>query len=375
MEAHEALFYERLDGNKVRCNLCERRCIIPGGGRGVCLVRENRGGTLYSLVYGHPVTVAVDPIEKKPLFHFLPGTDILSLATVGCNFKCLHCQNWEISQARPEDVSTPYVLPERIVSEALRLGIPSIAYTYVEPTIFYEYARDIGILAKRHGLSNVFVTNGYFTKEVLKDMRSWLDAMNIDLKGDAEFYKKVTGGTDVEIVRRNIRLAKKYGFHVEVTVLVVPGWNDREEWFRNEVVEFIKDIDPNIPLHISRFFPHYRMKDVPSTPIETLTRFYDIAREELPYVYVGNVGDPKYETTYCPNCGAPVIVRHGYYTEDITEGGRCPRCGYRIAGVWEPPGIKSLPTILSAGETNDESGRAEEKGNGEDQEASGGGVH
>ncbi len=366
---------ESLENGVVRCNLCERHCVIPEGMRGVCNVRENRGGKLYTLVYGRPVTLAVDPIEKKPLFHYLPGTDILSLATVGCNFKCLHCQNWEISQAKPEDFDLPYVPPEKVVETALANGIPSIAYTYVEPTIFYEYAKDIGVLAKQHGLSNVFVTNGYFTKDVLRDMRPWLDAMNIDLKGDANFYKKVTGGTDVEIVRRNIKLAKKYGFHVEVTVLVVPGWNDKEDWFRSEVIDFIKDIDDSIPLHISRFFPHYKMRDVPPTPIETLTRFYDIAREELKYVYVGNVGDPKYETTYCPNCGAPVIIRHGYYTEDLTENGRCPHCGYKIEGVWEPPGIKSLPTILSAGETNDESGRTEEKGDGEDQEEGGGGVH
>ncbi len=369
------MFYERMGGKKVRCNLCERRCVIPEGTRGVCGVRENRDGTLYSLVYGRPVSVAVDPIEKKPLFHFLPGTDILSLATVGCNFKCLHCQNWEISQARPEDIPTPYVPPEKILEAAVKEGVPSIAYTYVEPTIFYEYARDIGTLAKKHGINNVFVTNGYFTEEVLKDMRGWLDAMNIDLKGDARFYREVTGGTDVEVVRRNIRLAKRYGFHVEVTVLVVPGWNDREDWFRSEVVEFIAGIDRDIPLHISRFFPHYRMRDVSTTPVETLVRFYKIAREELPYVYVGNVGDPKYETTYCPNCGAPVIIRHGYYTEDRTERGRCPYCGHRIAGVWEPPGIKSLPTLNSKGDPDDETRRPEEKGDGEDEEEGGGGVH
>ncbi|MDN5358742.1 MAG: pyruvate formate lyase activating enzyme [Candidatus Diapherotrites archaeon] len=356
MEGKEALFYERLEDKAVRCHLCERHCYIPDGMRGVCGVRENRGGTLYSLVYGRPISIAVDPIEKKPLFHYLPGTDILSLATVGCNFKCLHCQNWEISQARPEDYDTPYVPPERVVDLALHHGTQSIAYTYVEPTIFYEYARDIGVLAKEHGLSNVFVTNGYFTKDVLRDMRSWLDAMNIDLKGDGEFYRKVTGGTDVEIVRRNIRLAKKYGFHVEVTVLVVPGWNDKEDWFRNEVVGFIKDIDDSIPLHISRFFPHYKMTEVPPTPIETLTRFYEVAREDLKYVYVGNVGDPKYETTYCPNCGAPVIVRYGYHVEDRTENGRCPHCGYRIEGVWEPPGRESLPSLRSGAPDSDTEG-------------------
>lgn len=337
MIMYEALFYERLKNGEVRCNLCERHCVIPDGKRGVCGVRENNGGTLYSLVYGYPVSIAVDPIEKKPLFHFMPGSDVLSLATVGCNFMCLYCQNWEISQARPGDFPAPYIPPERIVDEAVSNNIPGIAYTYVEPTIFYEYARDIGVLAKERGLYNVFVTNGYFTEDVLKDMRGWMDAMNIDLKGDARFYRELTGGTNVEVVQRNIRLAKKYGFHVEVTLLVVPGWNDDEDWFRSFVVDFLAGIDDTIPLHISRFFPDYKMKDRPPTPVETLIRFYETARDELKYVYLGNIGDPKYETTYCPHCGYPVIVRYGYTTENRLDNGRCPRCGREIEGVWSTP--------------------------------------
>jgi len=334
LNMHEALFYERLGGDVVRCGLCERRCNIPDGGRGVCGVRENRGGILYSLVYGRPVSVAVDPIEKKPLYHFMPGSSVFSVATVGCNFKCLHCQNWEISQARPEDFPVPYVSPKRLVGEAVESGAQGLAYTYVEPTVFYEFARDMGVIGRDAGLYNVFVTNGYFTEDVLKDLAGWADALNVDLKGDERFYREVAGGVSPKIVRRNILLAYRSGLHVEVTVLVVPGWNDSEEWFREEVVEFLADIDPSIPLHISRFYPHYRMKNVPPTPIPTLEKLYELAMEELHYVYLGNVGDPRYETTYCPSCGYPVIRRVGYAVENELRDGRCPNCGREIEGVW-----------------------------------------
>ena len=330
----EALFYERLDDNKVRCNTCERRCIILPGRRGACRIRENRDGKLYLLTYGHPVTINLDPIEKKPLFHFYPGTDILSYTTVGCNFFCKYCQNWDISQASPEDYPTPYVPPEEMVELALKYDSIGVAHTYTEPTVYYEYARDIGILAKEKGLVNVFVTNGYFTEEVLNDAAKFVDAMNIDLKGDEKFYREVVIGAHVDVVKRNIRKVFQKGIHLEVTMLIIPGYNDDEELFRQNV-SFLAEISRDIPLHISRFFPHYKMKDVPPTPVETLIKFYHIAREELNYVYVGNLPDPRYETTYCPNCGNPVIIRHGYVVENLLEGDRCPYCGYKIHGVFE----------------------------------------
>lgn len=330
----EALFYEKLDGGSVRCNLCERRCSIPLGGRGVCLVRKNANGRLYSLVYGKPVSIALDPMEKKPLFHFYPGTSVLSYATAGCNFKCLFCQNWEISQALPENVPSREVSPEEMAEIAVHMGSVGIAHTYTEPTVFYEYARDIGILAKEKGLVNVFVTNGYFTREVLKDMKGWLDAANVDLKGDADFYRRVVGGADVEVVRRNIRDLYRAGIHVEVTTLIVPGYNDDPEWYRAFVVDFLRSISPDIPLHITRFHPDYKMREVPPTPVDTLIRLRALAMEEgMRYVYIGNVGNPKYETTYCPNCGAPVIERSFYHVRVLLEGNRCPRCGYKIKVV------------------------------------------
>lgn len=334
MNVKEALFYEKLEGGKVRCNTCERRCIILPGRRGACRIRENRDGKLYLLTYGHPVAIHIDPIEKKPLFHFYPGTEILSYSTVGCNFFCKYCQNWDISQASPEDYETPYVPPEEMVEMAIRYGTIGVAHTYTEPTVYYEYARDIGLLGKKRGLVNVFVSNGYFTLEVLNDMVKFVDAINIDLKGDEKFYREVVIGAHVDYVKRNIKEVFKRGIHLEVTMLIIPGYNDDEELFRQNV-SFLAEISRDIPLHISRFFPHYKMSDVPPTPVETLTKFYNIAREELNYVYVGNLPSPRYETTYCPNCGNPVIIRYGYNVENLLEGDRCPYCGYRIHGVFE----------------------------------------
>lgn len=329
----ECLFYEKLDGSKVRCNTCERRCIILPGRRGACRVRENRNGKLYLLVYGHPVSIHIDPIEKKPLFHFLPGTDILSYSTVGCNFFCKFCQNWDISQASPEDFQTPYVSPAEMAAIAFERRTVGVAHTYTEPTIFYEYARDIGKEVKKLGLVNVFVSNGYFTKEVMKDMIAFVDAVNIDLKGDEKFYKEIVVGADVDVVRRNIKALYHAGVHVEVTMLIIPGYNDKPDLFKQSV-EFVASVSRDIPLHISRFFPSYKMVNVPPTPLETLKKFYELAKEELKYVYIGNVADSKYENTYCPNCGNVVIKRDGYRVENYLEGNRCPYCGYKIEGVF-----------------------------------------
>ncbi len=335
------MLYRQLDDSKIQCIACERRCVILPGKRGACRIRENRNGELILLTYGKPVGISVDPIEKKPLYHFYPGSPILSYATVGCNFFCKYCQNWDISQARPEDYEVPYIPPEELARMAS--GTLGVAHTYTEPSVFYEYARDVGLNVKRMGMKNVFVTNGYFTEELMKDAISFLDAMNIDLKGDEIFYREVVIGAHVDTVKRNIKKAYKH-FHVEVTMLIIPGYNDNEERFRQDV-EFLREIDKDLPLHISRFFPHYRMKDVPPTPIETLVKLYNIAKEELNYVYLGNVGDKRFETTYCPNCGFPVIERHNYHVKGMLEGDRCPNCGYKIKGKFkEFRGTLEMPT-------------------------------
>ncbi len=334
MSVKEAVFYERLGEGKVRCTACERRCVVLPGRRGACRVRENRNGKLYLLVYGRPVAIHIDPIEKKPLYHFLPGSDILSYSTVGCNFFCRFCQNWEISQANPEDYETPYVSPEEMVETAVRYGSVGVAHTYTEPVVFYEYARDIGVLARKRNLVNVFVSNGYYTEEVLEDMTTFLDGINIDLKGGPDLYRDVVIGADVDVVKRNIRKTFRKGIHVEVTMLIIPGHNDDEETFR-ENVRYIAEISRDIPLHISRFFPHYHMRDVPPTPLETLYRLHRIASEELNFVYLGNVPDTRYETTYCPNCGEALILRYGYSVESRLDDNKCPSCGTKIYGVFE----------------------------------------
>ncbi|NOZ58360.1 MAG: AmmeMemoRadiSam system radical SAM enzyme [Euryarchaeota archaeon] len=335
----EARFYEPLGGGRVRCNLCSHRCVIAEGKRGICGVRENRGGRLYTLVYGRAIAYHVDPIEKKPLFHFLPGTKSYSIATVGCNFRCLHCQNWEISQMPREGrgVSGIHLPPEEVVEQAQRHGCASISYTYTEPTIFAEYAVDCARLAGERGIKNVFVTNGYITEDALREVAPHLDAANIDLKGFTdEFYREVCGAR-LEPVLRSIRLYREMGVWVEVTTLIIPGHNDDEEQLRG-IARFIRSVGREVPWHVTRFHPDYRLTEVPSTPLETLRRAMEIGREEgLLYVYMGNVPGEG-EDTLCPGCGEVLIQRRGFeiLKYRIREG-RCPECGTEIHGVWEDP--------------------------------------
>ena len=287
----EAMFYERLEGNLVKCNLCSHRCRIPESKRGVCGVRENRDGTLYSLVYGRAVAQAVDPIEKKPLFHFYPGSRIFSIATVGCNFRCLNCQNYDISQMPREygSIIGESLLPEEIVEKAKRYGCRSIAYTYTEPTVFFEYAYETAKLASKEGIKNVFVTNGYITEEALRELAPYLDAANIDLKGfSEEFYRKVCGAR-LEPVLESIKLHRELGIWVEVTTLIIPTLNDSEEVLKG-IAEFISGVGEDIPWHVSRFYPAYKLIDLPPTPPETLRKARKIGLEAgLRYVYQGNV--------------------------------------------------------------------------------------
>jgi pyruvate formate lyase activating enzyme len=333
----EAMFFEKLEGNAVHCYLCSHHCRISDGKRGMCGVRENIKGTLYTLVYGKLIASHVDPIEKKPLFHFLPGSRAYSIATVGCNFRCLNCQNYDISQMPKPQRQVPgeHVTPEEVVEAAKLHKCESIAYTYNEPTIFFEYACDIARLAKKEGIKNVFVSNGYTTPEALRVMAPYLDANNIDLKSFSDdFYRKVCGAR-LEPVIDCIRLHKQLGIWIEITTLVIPSLNDSEENFR-KIAEFIRNLDPGIPWHVSRFHPDYKLLDLPPTPVETLDRARKIGLEAgLKYVYQGNVPGEG-ENTNCPSCGKLLIERRGYeVTRYRVKDGKCPHCSANIDGVWQ----------------------------------------
>jgi pyruvate formate lyase activating enzyme len=333
----EAMFYEKLDDNLVNCNLCSHRCRkIAESKRGICGVRENIDGTLYSLVYGKAVARSVDPIEKKPLFNFLPGSRAYSIATVGCNFRCDNCQNYDISQL-PSVRSTIVgedVPPEEVVLAAKLSNCESIAYTYTEPTIFFEYALDIAKIARNEGIKNVFVTNGYITPEALKEIGPYLDAANIDLKSFSdEFYRKNCGAR-LEPVLDSIRLYKSLGIWIELTTLIIPALNDSEEELR-KIAEFIKEVGAEIPWHITQFHPTYKLIDKPVTPVTTLRRARQIGLEAgLRYVYEGNVPGENGENTYCPKCQKMLIRRLGYQIiENKIKNSTCPYCGAKIDGV------------------------------------------
>jgi len=334
----EALFYRTEEGGTVHCSLCSHHCKIKPDRRGICGVRENRGGTLYSLVYGKIVSANPDPIEKKPLFHFLPGSISYSIATVGCNFRCLHCQNWEISQyphLHQGEIPGTDQSPEEVVQAALAAGSKSVSYTYVEPTVFYEMAYDCAALARKRGLRNVFVSNGYMTPEVTRHLAGVLDAINIDLKAFSEkFYKNVCKAK-LQPVLDSISLMRELGVWVEVTTLIIPGLNDSPEELRR-IACFLRGVDPSMPWHVTAFHPTYRMTDRPRTPAATLRQARTIGLEEgLRFVYEGNLPGKGTENTWCPSCGAEAVTRFGFRVlENRLAGDRCPQCGEAIPGVW-----------------------------------------
>lgn len=331
------MLYEKISNKKVQCNLCAHRCKINEGKKGICLVRENRDGILYTLVYGRTISQAIDPIEKKPLFNFYPGTTAYSIATVGCNFKCQFCQNWEISQMVRDKhlVMGNEASPELIVENAKRYGSKSIAYTYTEPTIFFEYAYDTAKLAHEADIKNVFVTNGYMTEEALKEINSYLDAANVDLKSFSDdFYRKLCGAR-LQPVLDTLKLMKKLGIWVEVTTLIIPSLNDSPDELGKIAKFIVNELGEETPWHISRFYPSYNLKDKPPTPIDTIHKAREIGLNEgLKYVYEGNVPDSKGESTYCPNCKNLVIKRWGYQiTKKDTKDGICQNCGFKIDGA------------------------------------------
>jgi pyruvate formate lyase activating enzyme len=340
----EALLYEKLDDQRVRCDLCAHRCVVAPGRKGVCLVRENRDGTLYTLVYGIPLSQAVDPVEKKPLFHFYPGSTAFSIATAGCNFRCDFCQNADISQM-PRDrgqILGRQSTPEQVVRAAQQYGSRSIAYTYTEPTIFFEYSYDIARIAHQVGIASVYVTNGYMTHEMLERFQGkdnghepWLDAANVDLKAFRdETYKRVCGAR-LQPVLDSLKRMKELDIWVEVTTLVVPDLNDSDTEL-GEIAQFIaSELGVETPWHVSRFHPDYKMYDRGPTPATALHRAYELGREAgLRYVYVGNLPGAGLEDTSCPGCGQTVIGRWGFQVRQWNiQAGKCAFCGTVIDGV------------------------------------------
>jgi len=335
----EALLYNKLENEKVQCNVCNQRCTILPNQRGTCGVRENQNGKLYLLVYGKAISEAIDPIEKKPFFHFLPGTKSLSIATVGCNFRCDNCQNWQISQASKQSGYTDLAItgeelpPEKVVQDALDNNCQSIAYTYTEPTIFMDYALDCMKLAKEKNIKNVWVSNGYMSDETLKLIIPYLDAINVDLKFfNNKKYQKTCSG-ELEPILKNLKTLKKAGVWVEITTLSIPTLSDDKETFDN-IAKFIKNnLGAETPWHVSAFSPEisYKLQHLPHTDIKTLKTAYEIGKKEgLKYVYTGNVPSLDSENTYCPKCGNIVIERLGFSINRLDKQGKCPKCNEDI---------------------------------------------
>jgi len=324
----------------IKCELCPQECLIREGERGRCRTRVHVNGQLRSLVYGHPVSVHVDPIEKKPFYHYRPGSQAFSLATTGCPLSCKFCQNWQISQARPEDFSSEFYPPGVVVHSTETRGVPIIAYTYNEPTVFAEYLTDIARLAKERDIQNVLISCGFINPDPLTEMCGVLDAIKIDLKGfSRDFYRHVCGA-ELEPVLRSIKAVAGRGVHLELVNLVVPTLNDSDSMLRDLIHWVLNEVGPDVPIHFTRFHPDYQMRNLPPTPVATLERAYDIARDSgLHYPYVGNVPGHPGNNTYCPSCGKVVIRRTAFFVTGVyIEQGKCKFCKAQIAGVFHPGG-------------------------------------
>lgn len=321
----------------IRCELCPFYCFLPEGSRGLCRVRMNVGGNLKTLVYNQPVSVHVDPIEKKPVYHMFPGSRIFSIATVGCNLRCAFCQNWEISQEYPERAKGEILTPEQAVDLTIKSGCNSIAYTYSEPIVFYEYVLDTAKLAKEKGLKNVLVSAGYINPEPLRKLAPYFDVIKIDLKGfNEKFYRNIVGG-ELKFVLETLKELKKLGVFTEIVNLVVPTLNDNTDEIKKMCEWIYVNLGADTPLFFSRFTPQYRLTNLPPTPIETLEKARGIAlKTGLKYVYIGNVVGHPAESTYCPACGKTLIRRYGYaiLENNIASDGKCPSCGEKIPGIW-----------------------------------------
>lgn len=333
----QALYYKKYEGNKVRCQLCPRKCLIEEGSRGNCRVRENKEGILYSKVYGKLCSIAIDPIEKKPLFHFLPGTSSYSIGTAGCNLHCVWCQNWSTSQKNPEDVFNYNLEPKEVVKRAVESKCKSISYTYNEPTIFFEYVLETAKLARKKGLKNIMVTNGYINKEPALELYEYIDAANIDLKGFSEdIYRKYCSAELRPVLDAIFKIKEKKTF-IEITNLIVPKVNDDLKLIKEMCIWIKTNVGENTPMHFSRFFPCYKMENSAPTPNETLIKAKEIAEKAgLKYVYIGNVQTPKSENTYCPKC-KELLVKRTFFTvnQNNIKNSSCRFCKENIAGVWK----------------------------------------
>jgi len=321
----------------VQCELCPKGCIIGPGQSGECRVRVNVDGVLRTVVYGFPCSVNIDPVEKKPFAHFLPATKTLSLATVGCNLHCKNCQNWEISQANPEESEAAFCPPEKLVELTQSYQCPSLSYTYTDPVVYYEYTYDTAKLARGAGIRNLLITAAYINPQPWKELLQYVDAARIDLKGmNDEFYREVCSGTLKPVLDAIIQ-TRASGVHLEIINLIIPTLNDRPEQIR-QLVRWVKtNLGSDIPVHFSRFFPQYKMRNLPSTSLETLDAAYEIALGEgLNYVYIGNLISEKGQNTYCPGCKGLLIERSGYTVlQNRIKDGRCPNCSKEIYGVWK----------------------------------------
>jgi pyruvate formate lyase activating enzyme len=341
------MLYEGLEDNKVKCNLCGRRCLIPEGLTGFCRVRKNESGKLCSLNYAKACAAHTDPIEKKPLSHFHPGASVMSIATVGCNFRCQFCDNWDISQEK--EIAGKNFPPEDVVKTAKEYSCQGISYTYTEPTIFFEYAYETSILAHQQGLFNTFVTNGYMTPEAVRTISPYLDAATVDFKGggDPEFYRRFSSVPSVEPIYESLKEMKAHNIHVEITNLVVPKIGDSIERIKELATWIKKNLDQDTPFHLLRFHPNYELTDISSTEVRTLEEAYEAAKEQgLNYVYLGNVPGHRYENTQCPNCHEMLIKRYGFsiIKWNLTNEMGCPNCGKKVAikGEFHKEGF-SLP--------------------------------
>ncbi len=333
----EAMFYEPLEEMRVQCKLCPWKCAVADQERGLCGVRENRQGTYYTLVHSQPCAAHIDPVEKKPLFHYLPGSLAFSIATAGCNIECKFCQNWDIAQVRPEHVKTYTLPPEGVTDIALRTKCQTIAYTYSEPTIFYEYMYDSAVYARQHGIGGVMISNGFINKEPMMQLCQQLTGVKIDLKAFTEkFYRDVCSGK-LQPVLQTLETLRDSGIWYEIVVLIVPTLNDSKQEIRDMSHWIYQELGENVPVHFSRFHPMYKIKNLPPTPVNTIEMARDIAMDAgLHYVYVGNVPGHQGESTYCPSCQKVVVKRIGYriVSIDIDDQGRCRYCQHSISGIW-----------------------------------------
>jgi pyruvate formate lyase activating enzyme len=334
---HEAMFWESLGNGQVACQLCPNQCVLDEGEIGLCKARQNIEGKLYSLVYGRSVTQHVDPIEKKPFYHFLPGAKVYSFATTGCNLSCLYCQNWDIAQRFPDDVQSRSLLPEQAVEEAKSSGSDMIAFTYNEPIVWYEYMLDTAMLAKKEGLKTVMVSNGYINPQPLEKLLPYLDAVKIDLKGfNNDYYMKYVGGK-LEPVLNTLKIIKDSGVHLEIVTLLVTGKNDSRQEIEKQCDWIYENLGSDIPVHFSRYHPTYKLSNLAPTPEETVKKARQICLDRgLKYVYTGNISDLEGSTTFCPDNQQPLIVRKGYFISEnkINGKGLSEICSEPIYGVW-----------------------------------------